>query len=91
MACCASGLTSEAFRTPAFLSLLFRVMAWPLRLRIHGVTIGFTGDPASPIVDAKGIPRSMCVAWFSPSDSLSLIAAHDASFEITESMPNFLK
>ena len=55
------------------------------------MTIGFTGEPASPIVDASGMPISMCVAWFSPSDSLSRMTAHDASFEITELMPNFLK
>jgi hypothetical protein len=36
------------------------------------------------------MPISMCVAWFSPSDSLSRITAHDASFEITELIPNFL-
>src|SRR5690349_19944706 len=33
----------------------------------------------------------MWVDWFSPSDSLSRITAHDASFETTELMPNFLK
>src|ERR1051325_4661830 len=55
------------------------------------MTIGFTGDPASPIVEAIGMPMSMCVAWFSPSDSLSRMTAHDASFETTELMPNFLK
>jgi hypothetical protein len=33
----------------------------------------------------------MCVAWFSPSVSLSRITAHDASFEIVDSMPCFLK
>src|SRR5205823_3608263 len=45
----------------------------------------------SPIVDANGMPMSMCVAWFSPSDSLSRFTAHDASFDTTELMPNFLK
>ena len=38
------------------------VMAWPLRLRIHGMTIGFFGDPSRPIVLAMGIPNSMCVS-----------------------------
>ena len=55
------------------------------------MTIGLTGEPASPIVDAKGIPISMCVAWFSPSVSLSRITAQDASFETVELIPNFLK
>jgi hypothetical protein len=50
---------------------LFSVIAWPLRFSSQGITIGFTGDPASPIVEASGMPISMCVAWFSPSDSLS--------------------
>src|SRR5215467_11107721 len=63
----------------------------PVRLSSHGITIGFTGDPTRPIVDANGIPISMWVAWFSPSDSLSRMTAHDASFETTELMPNFLK
>ena len=67
------------------------MIACPLRLSSHGITIGFTGDPASPIVDASGIPMSMCVAWFSPSDSLSRMTAQDASFETMDSMPNFLK
>ena len=34
------------------------------------MTIGFTGDPASPIVEAIGMPISMCVAWFSPMREL---------------------
>ena len=66
-------------------------MACPFLLSSQGVTIGFTGDPASPIVEASGIPRSMWVAWFSPSDSLSRMTAQDASFEITAVTPNFLK
>ena len=59
-----------AVLTPACFSLLFSVMAWPLRLSSQ-VTIGFTGEPARPIVDANGMPRSICVAWFAPIDSLS--------------------
>src|SRR5678815_1357834 len=87
----AIGFTAAGVFTPAAFSLLFSVIAWPLRFSSHGITIGFTGDPASPIVEASGMPISMCVAWFSPSDSLSRITAHDASFEITDSIPNFLK
>jgi hypothetical protein len=82
---------SLAVFTPAALSLLFRVMAWPLRFSSHGITIGLTGDPARPMVDARGIPMSMCVAWFSPTFILSRMTAHDASLEMTESIPNFLK
>ena len=44
-----------------------------------------------PIVAAYGIPSSMWVAWFSPSVRRSRITAHDASFEIVDSMPYFLK
>src|SRR6266851_9433697 len=90
LALAAIGLTSFAVLTPACLSLLLRVIAWPLRFSSHGITIGFTGEPARPIVEANGMPISMCVAWFSPIDSLSRITAQDASFEITESMPYFL-
>ena len=53
--------------------------------------IGFTGEPNSPMLDENGMPKSMWVAWFSPNVSLSRIAAHDASFEIIDSMPCFLK
>jgi hypothetical protein len=37
-------------------------MAWPLRLSSHGMIIGFFGEPARPIVEAIGMPMSMCVA-----------------------------
>jgi len=66
-------------------------MACPFRLRYMGMIIGFTGEPWRPIVAAYGIPSSMCVAWFSPSVRRSQITAHDASFEIVDSMPYFLK
>src|SRR5258706_9429996 len=36
------------------------------------------------------MPRSMCVAWFSPSVRRSRITAHDASLEIVDSTPYFL-
>src|SRR5690349_14668033 len=85
------GFTSLADLTPASLNLLLNVIAWPLRLSSHGMTIGFTGDPASPIVEASGMPISMWVAWLSPIDSLSRMTAQEASFEITDSMPNCLK
>jgi len=32
-----------------------------LRLSNHGITIGFFGEPSSPIVLAMGMPMSMCV------------------------------
>src|SRR5262249_13310326 len=80
-----------AVLTPACLSLLLRVIACPFLLIIHGITIGLTGDPSSPIVDANGMPINMWVAWFSPRLILSRMTAHDASFEITELIPNFLK
>ena len=38
-------------------------MAWPLRFSSHGMIIGFFGEPARPIVEAIGMPSSMCVAW----------------------------
>ena len=86
-----SGFRSFAVFTPADFNWLFRVIAWPLRLISQGITIGFTGDPARPIVDASGMPMSMCVAWLSPIESLSRMTAHDASFEMIDSIPNCLK
>src|SRR5690242_11239156 len=70
------------------LNLFDSVIAWPLRLSIHGMTMGFTGEPKSPMVEAKGIPSSMWVAWLSPIDSLSRITAQEASFEMMEVIPN---
>ena len=50
----------------------------------------FFGEPKSPIVEAKGMPKSMCVAWFSPRVNRSRITAQDASFEMIDSIPCFL-
>jgi hypothetical protein len=38
-----------------------RVMAWPLRLSSQGMIIGFFGEPSRPMVEAMGMPMSMCV------------------------------
>ena len=53
LALSASGLIWAGVLAPAALSLLLRVIAWPLRLRSHGTIIGLTGEPARPIVDAE--------------------------------------
>src|SRR5258708_32205390 len=84
------GFISPAVLT-TFLNLLARVIACPLRLSIHGMINGFMGEPSRPMVEANGMPVSMCVAWFSPSESLARMAAHDASLEITEPTPNLLR
>src|SRR5262245_42723612 len=52
--------------------------------------IGFLGAPSRPMVDAIGIPISMCVAWISPFESESRIAAQLAPFTIVALMPYFL-
>jgi hypothetical protein len=39
------------------------------------MTMGFLGAPRRPIVDAIGIPVSMWVAWMSPLERASRIAA----------------
>ena len=36
------------------------------------------------------MPSRMWLAWFSPSDRRSRITAHEASFEMVDSMPCFL-
>ena len=41
---------------------VFKEMAWPLRFISQGMIIGFFGEPASPMVEASGMPISMCVA-----------------------------
>src|SRR3954467_9280379 len=63
---------------------------WPFRLSIHGMTMGFLGEPSRPIVDAMGMPVSMCVAWMSPFDSESRMAAQLAPLLTVELMPYFL-
>src|SRR5690348_9988834 len=67
------------------------VMDWPLRLSSHGTIIGFLGEPSSPIVEAIGMPMSMCVAWISPFDNESRMAAQFAPLETVALMPYFLK
>src|SRR5688572_26579731 len=73
------------------LKALASVMDCPFRLRIHGMIIDFLGDPRSPMVDAIGIPVSMWVAWMSPFESASRIAAQLAPLLTVELMPYFLK
>src|SRR6185295_11549453 len=73
------------------LNLLERLMAWPLRLSIHGITIGFFGEPSRPMVEAIGMPMSMCVPWLSPVERESRIAAQLAPLATTELIPYFLK
>src|SRR6478735_401151 len=73
------------------LSAVFIVMAWPFRFSIHGITMGFLGAPSRPIVEARGMPSSMCVAWMSPFDSESRMAAQLAPLAMVALMPYFLK
>src|SRR3954471_10650650 len=68
----------------------FNVIACPFRLRSQGIIIGFLGDPKRPMVEAMGMPISICVACRSPLESESRMAAQLAPFEITELMPYFL-
>src|SRR6478609_10014507 len=87
----AKGLIAfESAPTLPFHSVL-RVMAWPFRFISHGMTIGFFGEPARPMVDASGMPMSMCVAWMEPVERLSRMAAQLAPFVTVELMPYFLK
>src|SRR4051794_19944140 len=72
------------------LSSVLRLIDWPLRLSIHGITIGFLGEPSRPMVDAIGMPVSMCVAWMSPFESESRMAAQLAPLLTVELMPYFL-
>src|SRR5687768_14429285 len=72
------------------LNPFFKLIDWPLRFKIHGMIIGFFGEPSSPIVEAIGMPSSMCVPWMSPAESESRIAAQFAPFETVDSMPYFL-
>src|SRR5687768_13383156 len=58
-----------------------RVIDWPLRLRSQGMIIGFLGEPSRPMVEAMGMPISMCVAWMSPLDSESRMAAQLAPLD----------
>src|SRR4051812_26364602 len=83
---------SSAFGSAATLPLYLVAseIDWPFRFSIHGMTIGFLGDPSRPIVDAIGMPVSMCVAWMSPFDSESRIAAQLAPLMTVELMPYFL-
>ena len=68
-----------------------RVMAWPLRLTIHGMIIGFFGEPRRPIEEARGMPVSMWVAWLSPLERASRMAAQLAPLVMVALIPYFLK
>src|SRR5713226_3827290 len=87
----ATGFIWAGVLIPLSRRALVRVMACPFRFRYIGMTIGFTGEPWRPMVAAYGMPRSMWVAWFSPRVRRSRITAQEASFEIVDSMPYFLK
>src|SRR6188768_1071639 len=66
------------------------VIAWPLRLSSQGMIVGFLGAPKRPIVEAIGMPINMWVAWISPFDSESRMAAQLAPLMIVELIPYFL-
>src|SRR5258707_7726446 len=66
-------------------------MDWPLRFNSQGMIIGRFGEPRRPIVEAIGMPISMCVAWISPFASASRMAAQLAPLLTVELMPYFLK
>ena len=92
-AAAASTIGFKAFGSAATLPLseALREIACPLRFMIQGITIGRLGEPRSPIVEAIGMPNSMWVAWMSPLESESRIAAQLAPFRTVELMPYFLK
>ena len=64
-------------------------MAWPLELTIDGRIIGFSGEPRRPIEEARGMPVSMGVAWLSPLESASRMAAQLALLVMVALMPYF--
>jgi hypothetical protein len=79
----------SAFASAATLPLkaALSVMLWPLRLSSHGTTMAFFGEPRRPRVEAIGMPSSMCVAWMSPFESASRMAAQLAPLAIVASIP----
>src|ERR1051325_9534349 len=91
LASIASGSSAAGSACTFPLNLAARLIDWPLRLRSQGITIGFLGEPSRPMVDAIGMPISMCVAWRSPFDSESRMAAQLAPLLTVELMPYFLK
>src|SRR6185436_12777319 len=72
-------------------SSALRLMDCPFRLSIQGMIIGFLGEPSRPMVEAMGMPTSMWVAWLSPLESASRMAAQLAPLLIVALMPYFLK
>jgi hypothetical protein len=76
---------------PAVLITDLLVMDWPLRLMSQGMIMGFLGEPKSPMVEARGMPISIWVAWISPFESALRIAAQLAPLRIVELMPYFIE
>jgi len=91
LAASTSGLSALGSAATLPLSELVRLIDWPLRLSNQGMIIGFLGAPPRPMVDAMGMPMSMWVAWMSPLDSESRMAAQLAPLVTVELMPYFLK
>src|SRR5258707_13649160 len=91
LAAAASGLSAFGSACTLPFNSALSEIDWPLRFSIQGMTIGTLGDPSKPIVDAIGIPISMCVAWMSPLDSESRMAAQLAPLEMVDLIPYFLK
>ena len=63
------------------------VIAWPLRLRIHGMTSGLCSVPSLPTAAATGMPKSMCAAWALPLKSPSRLAVQLPNLATLEVMP----
>jgi hypothetical protein len=85
------GLSAFGSEPTLPLSSALRLIDCPFRLIIHGITIGFLGDPSRPMVDAMGMPVSMCVPWRSPLERASRTAAQLACLATVELIPYFLK
>src|SRR2546425_6061685 len=65
-ACLTSGFSALGSSEILPFHSVFNEMAWPFRFNSQGMIIGFFGEPASPMVEAMGMPMSMCVTWMVP-------------------------
>ena len=84
---CARARRSRALEPRISRCLIETVIAWPLRLRIQGITSGLCSVPSFPTAAATGMPKSMCAACALPLIRLSRLAVQFPNFITLDSIP----
>jgi hypothetical protein len=84
---CARARRSRALEVRISRCLDATVIAWPFRLRIHGITSGLCSVPSLPTAAATGMPKSIWAACALPRISPSRLAVQLPNFVTLDSIP----